>query len=91
MVVNIKYGRTFSKHFVQRIQKNTMLSRAFDRRIEMFLANPEHPLLRIHPLKGSKKDFYAFSVTGDVRVLYHVIDAFTVEFVDIGTHTQVYG
>lgn len=90
MVVNLKYGRTFSKHFARRIEKNTVLSRAFDRRIEMFIANPEHPLLRVHPLKGSKKGFFAFSITGDVRVLYHVIDTSTVEFVDIGTHAQVY-
>lgn len=90
MVVDIKYGRTFSKHFTQRIQRNLILSRAFDKRIEMFLGNPEHPLLRIHPLKGSKKGFYAFSVTGDVRVLYRVIDGSTIELVDIGTHAQVY-
>lgn len=90
MVVNLKYSRTFSKHFARRIGKNMMLSRAFDRRVEMFLSNPEHPLLRVHPLKGSKKGFYAFSVTGDIRVLYHVIDASTVEFIDIGTHAQVY-
>lgn len=91
MVVNLKYSQTFFKHFAQRIKRNTILSRAFDRRIEMFIANPEHPLLRTHPLKGSKKGLVAFSVTGDVRVLYRVIDASTVEFIDIGTHAQVYG
>lgn len=91
MVVNLRYSRTFSKHFAQRIKKNVMLSRAFDKRIEMFIANPEHPLLRTHPLKGLKKGLVAFSVTGDVRVLYHIIDASTVEFADIGTHAQVYG
>lgn len=33
----------------------------------------------------------SFNITGDIRVVYREIDKNTVEFLDIGTHPQVYG
>lgn len=56
----------------------------------MFMDNPRHPLLRDHALKGAKEGLRAFWVTGDVRIIYHRIGEDEVEFLDIGTHAQVY-
>lgn len=46
--------------------------------------------LKNHPLKGKKKDYKAFSITGDYRITYKLISKSKVIFVDIGTHNQVY-
>lgn len=91
MVVNLKYNQIYVKHFEKRIATNANLSARFDTRIEYFINNPSHPLLRNHALTGTKKGLRAFSVTGDIRIIYQRIDEDTVELLDIGTHNQVYG
>lgn len=61
----------------------------FNERLELFIAHPQHPSLRLHQLKGNQSTFYSFSVTGDVRAIL-TIENSTVIFHDIGTHNQVY-
>jgi len=45
--------------------------------------------LRDHKLIGKKKNFRAFSVTGDIRVVYIIVDS-NIWLFDIGSHNQVY-
>ena len=87
--MKIKYVRQFIKHFYQRIQPFPNLNRQFDERIKLFLSSPNHPFLKNHKLKGEKKDRRAFSITGDIRVVYF-IEGGIIYFVDIGSHNQVY-
>ena len=42
-----------------------------------------------HALIGSMKGLRAFSIGGDVRVVYREADEYY-EFLDIGSHNQVY-
>lgn len=58
-------------------------------RLSMFITNPRHPLLHDHALKGNRSGHRSFSVTGDIRIIYRVIDD-AIELLDIGTHNQVY-
>jgi addiction module RelE/StbE family toxin len=66
------------------------LQKKFKERLVLFFNNPNDPLLKNHPLKGDLVGFRAFSITGDVRVIYKVISQKEVRFTDIGTHNQVY-
>ncbi len=79
----------FRKNYRIRIKPFRSLDTRFEVRYRMFLDNSLHPLLRDHALTGSKKSLRAFSITGDIRVLYYVKDGIAY-FVDIGTHNQVY-
>lgn len=88
-MVKIRYVGNFIKHFNKRIEPHPNLSQKFDERIKLFLASPNHPILKDHQLKGNKISFRAFSITGDIRVVYYTKEDF-VYFVDIGTHNQVY-
>lgn len=87
--MQLKYSDTFHKNYVKRIAKNKALNKKFQERLELFLHNPKSPLLRIHKLVGAKKHLHAFSITGDVRVVYFQ-DEETLLLVDVGTHNQVY-
>ncbi len=80
----------FKKHFQQRIAKNSKLVIQTERRIGMFAENPSNPLLKNHPLTGAKKHLRAFSITGDIRIIYQPISENEVIFMDIGSHNQVY-
>lgn len=82
----------FTDSFRKRLQKlPPKAQRQFEKRLDIFLKNPSHPLLRVHPLKGNLTGLRAFSVTGDYRVTYRILDQESVKFIDIGTHAQVYG
>lgn len=62
----------------------------FREKFMLFLKNPKDPTLKNHALQGLLKGKRAFSVTGDVRVIYRFIDKDTIILLRIGTHNQVY-
>jgi mRNA-degrading endonuclease YafQ of YafQ-DinJ toxin-antitoxin module len=81
---------TASRRFLRRSKKlgepdATMLRAALRR----FAADPKDLLLRAHKLKGDLGDYWAFSVTDDLRVLFRWKgdEAF---LVNLGTHDEVY-
>ena len=81
---------TFTKHYRKRIFPSLKLKKQLEERIELFLINPKSPLLSDHPLKGDKTGKRAFSVTGDIRVIYAGSVDSEILLLDIGTHNQVY-
>ncbi len=87
--MKIEYNDSFIKHYKKRITSNHLLIKKAKERINLFIKNPNDPILKDHPLKGKSKGFRAFSITGDIRVIYQIIEG-TVYFFDIGTHNQVY-
>lgn len=83
----IDYSPPFLKSFERAPLK---IQKAFDRRFNLFIANPKHPLLRTHDLVGKYSGYRSFNVTGDWRALYRESEN-TIYFMDIGTHSQLYG
>ena len=57
--------------------------------LRRFASDPKDPLLRTHKLKGDLGDYWAFSVTDDLRVLFrwNGDEAF---LVNLGTQDEVY-
>lgn len=87
--MKLEYYQKFIKHFRKRIEPNPNLFKRFEERVQIFLSNPNDPILKDHQLKGDKANFRAFSITGDIRVVYHKGEDY-IYFIDIGTHNQVY-
>ncbi|MDP3733263.1 MAG: type II toxin-antitoxin system YafQ family toxin [Candidatus Daviesbacteria bacterium] len=87
--MNIKYIGKFQKRFNLRIKPKPNLIRKFQDRVEIFSKDPQDIVLKDHQLRGEKNELRAFSITGDIRVIYFVKgeDAY---FIDIGSHNQVY-
>ena len=77
----------------QNIQKEnnprSNIRNRFFSRTRLFEKDPSNPTLKDHALSGHLKGYHAFSITGDIRVVY-IIHNETAYFVDIGTHNQVY-
>lgn len=80
----------FKKSFKKRISHNQKLISLTNRKLQLFVQDQTNPVLKDHALKGSKKSFRAFSVSGDCRIIYKQISKDHVIFYDIGTHNQVY-
>lgn len=85
----IKYHRVFKKNFKKRIEPNKKLLNKFKQRLEIFVNNPSNKILKPHQLKGKRKSYWSFSITGDIRVIYKIEDEI-IKLYDIGTHNQVY-
>lgn len=81
--------KRFIKNYKLRIQYNLKLTSKFQERLVKFLANPKDDELKDHKLTGVLEGFRAFSVTGDIRVVYRIIEG-TLDLYDIGSHNQVY-
>ncbi|HUS60344.1 MAG TPA: type II toxin-antitoxin system mRNA interferase toxin, RelE/StbE family [Nevskiaceae bacterium] len=87
--MKIVYHKTFRDHFKRRIAPNKKLQSRFYNRLNLLIQDPQNPLLKRHQLKGKKRNYWSFSVTGDIRVVYR-IESKTLFLYDIGTHVQVY-
>jgi addiction module RelE/StbE family toxin len=87
--MGIKYHREFLRNYKKRIALYPKLEEQFKVQLEKLLNNPKEPSLRNHKLIGKKKNFRSFSVTGDIRVIYIIVDN-DIWLYDIGSHNQVY-
>lgn len=86
--MNIRYTPDFKKQYA-RLQKK--FQEQFDERLTLFLEDPTHPLLRVHPLKGAFVGYWSMNVSGDLRALYRMDGDDLIIFSLIGTHSQLYG
>lgn len=87
--MKVNYHRTFKKNFRKRISPAKNLVKRFDQRLELFLKEPKNPILQDHALVGKRINLRAFSITGDIRVVYFIKNN-EIYLLDIGTHAQVY-
>lgn len=62
-----------------------------DQKIKLFQKNPHDTRLRNHALTKRMKGKFAFSITGDIRIIYVWLGKSTVRFLAIGGHKKVYG
>ncbi len=87
--MKIRYHKNFQKSFYKLDPK---LKNKVIQKIQLFQDDVFHPLLKNHSLKGDMLGKRAFSVTGDVRIIFEEQDDYAlVLFLDLGGHTQVYG
>ena len=85
----IERDKSFKKHYNKRIATSPKLVKQFDKRVSEFALGKRSRPLDDHPLCGDKLGFRAFSITGDIRVVYKETSG-AIIFLDVGTHNQVY-
>lgn len=59
-------------------------------RIKIFIKNPHDQILNNHMLSGDYKDFRSINVTGDIRIIYEMVDRDVAHFIEIGSHSELY-
>ena len=85
----LRRHKTFEKNFKSRIAPNNKLAKQFELRLSLFMQGVRDYPLDDHALIGTMKGLRAFSVGGDIRVVYRETSEYY-EFLDIGSHNQVY-
>jgi len=53
---------------------------------KIFLKNPFDSRLDTHKLHGKYKDYQAFTVIGQYRIMFAFVGSHTADFINIGTH-----
>lgn len=80
------------KNFVKRYKKLSQGDKnKFKDRRDIFLRDPFDPILNNHALGGEYKGCRSINITGDIRVIYMQMNKNTALFMEIGTHSQLYG
>lgn len=86
-MIKIEKHRIFKGYYKKLSVKQKII---FNQRIVLFIKNPRNPLLKVHKLHGNLNNTYAFSLGGDLRVIFIWISKKHIVLLKIGTHNQVY-
>ena len=85
------WTNTFSRTARKFLKKNPDLRGEFERTLHQLESEPNHPKLRLHPLKGSLAGKHAVSLTYSHRiVLILALNEGEIVLLDVGTHDQTY-
>jgi len=85
------WTNTFSRTARKFLKKNPDLRGEFERTLKQLEEDPDHPRLRLHPLRGRLAGKHAVSLTYSHRiVLMLVLDEGEIVLLDVGTHDQAY-
>jgi mRNA-degrading endonuclease YafQ of YafQ-DinJ toxin-antitoxin module len=90
-VIAVAFSSSFKRAFRKRVRSRPHTEERFWQRLDWFIRDPFDARLRTHKLSGALKEFWAFSVEDDVRVVFSFQEKGTKAlFFDIGTHDEVY-
>jgi addiction module RelE/StbE family toxin len=84
----IAFSPTFVKKLTLLSRNNPKLTLAITRQLELFQANPSHPSLRTHKLKGNLHNVWSISVTKSFRLVYEQGEKYY--FFNLGEHHEIY-
>jgi len=88
--MKIQFTATFRKLYKKADKK---IQSSFQKRLKLFLINPNDLQLKNHRLKGTIQNLYSINITGDWRALYTEYqnnNETIVLFEVLGTHSQLY-
>ena len=85
----IIYHKQFKKNLQKRILPYPKLTKQFEQRLKLFAEGARDYPLDDHALVGAMKGLRAFSIGGDLRVVYQETKE-CYELLDVGSHNQVY-
>lgn len=70
-------------------RKNKQLFRQIEKQIILFQDNPRHPSLRLHKLSGDLEGIWSISISKNIMT--YIQQENIAYFIDIGTHSEIYG
>ena len=89
-MVEIIWDKPFLRILKKWKKKHLDLMANFQDTLTLFTENPFHPSLKTHNLSGKLKEYWAFSITYEYRLVFKFISENKVLLIDIGTHDEVY-
>ena len=81
----------YERRVVKLLKRNPQLFSQYAKTIELLEANPHHPSLRLHPLRGKLDGLHSVSINMSHRItLELIVTDQEIILINIGTHDKVY-
>lgn len=90
-MIKIKFAGDYVPMLRMLLDESPEIAEIVNEKIKLFRKNPNDRRLSNHPLKKALIGKWAFSITGDIRVIYKITGKNNVSFLAIGGHHKVYG
>ncbi len=91
MPYRLIYPESYIRRARKFIKRHPELLGQYRKTLELLEINPQHPSLRLHPLKGRLAGLHSVSINISYRIsLELVISDQEIILVNIGTHDEVY-
>lgn len=85
--MKLAYLPIFAKKLSKKTKNNPSLKPKLAKQIKLLLQDIHHPSLKVHKLKGNRKEDYSFWIEGDLRIIFKIIED-TYLFTDLITHDE---
>ena len=91
MEYTIIFTNTYKKRAKKFASRHPELKELYRKTLKLLATKPNHPALRLHPLKGKLKGLYSVSINTSYRItLEFLILENEIILVNVGTHDQAY-
>jgi mRNA-degrading endonuclease YafQ of YafQ-DinJ toxin-antitoxin module len=91
MPFKIIFTDEYFKKEVKFLRKHPDLKALYRKTVTMLSQDPMHNSLRLHKLRGGKKELYSVSINMQYRItMEFYITEYEIVLIDIGTHGAVY-
>ena len=91
----LTFSSSFKRAFKSLVRREPDLEEKISNRLETLAADPFHPSLKTHKLKGKLSSVWACTVEYDCRIIFNFkkhpnSDVEEILLIDIGSHNEVY-
>lgn len=88
---SLVFTERYNRRAARFLRRHPDLKEAYRKTLLLLEANPHHPSLRLHPLKGKLQGMHSVSINLSYRIsLELLIEGQTLIPIDIGDHDVVY-
>jgi len=91
MTFKLIYTNSYVKRTSKFAKKHSDLLSQYEKALKILEHNPNHPSLRLHPLKGKSKGLYSVSINVSYRItLLFFVTEKEIILVDVGHHDDLH-
>ena len=87
----IVFTQSYEKRARNFFKRQQGLINQYEKTLAILQANPHHPALRLHKLKGKLADLYSIAINMQYRIsLEFTVKEDRIVLIDIGKHDEIY-
>lgn len=91
MTYKLIYTNSYIKRASKFVKNHPELISQYSKTLKLLEIDPNHPSLRLHPIKGKLKDLYSISINISYRItLEFFVTEKKIVLVNVGHHDGVY-
>ena len=91
MSFKLVFTESYSKAVLRWLKKHSDLKNQYVKTLKLLEANPHHPSLRLHALKGKLHGLHSVSINISYRItLEFILKDEEIILINVGDHDQVY-